>query len=336
MTIRRNASRAAVLAVLALLAAARPAAANCGAEGCPLAPRGPETAFGRFSFGVDYTFVEQNRLWDGNREVSDAQALAAEGGIGHVLEQLTSTRTWLGVARARVSDRLLLIATLPYLDRVHQHTLEHHTNFFIPSEWHLRGVGDGTLVGMWTALASPAAGDLTLEAGVKLPTGARGAPVVNGDQPEPPARLGTGSTDFTAGFEYRWRFATRTLGGAVASVPLGVTTLVRVNGRGTDQYRMANEWQLDASGSYPLGRRVAVLAQVNGAVRGRDDVGTTDAEPHSTGSASLYASPGLRLDVVPGVSAFGYYQFRLYEHTNGPQLVAPYHFALGLAYAIGR
>ena len=68
----------------------------------------------------------------------------------------------------------------------------------------------------------------------------------------------------------------------------------------------------------------------------RDNVGTTDAEPHSTGSTALFASPGLSLAIVPGMSMFGYYQFRLYEHTNGPQLTAPYHLSLGLGYTLGR
>lgn len=32
---------------------------------------------------------------------------------------------------------------------------------------------------------------------------------------------------------------------------------------------------------------------------------------------------------------FGYYQFRLYQHTNRPQLVAPYHLSVGLGYSLG-
>jgi hypothetical protein len=97
---------------------------------------------------------------------------------------------------------------------------------------------------------------------------------------------------------------------------------------------MGNEWQANLSAGYGLTHTVQILAQLNGSVHARDNAGTTDAEPHNTGSKALFASPGMRVEVVPGMAVFGYYQFRLYEHTNGPQLVAPYHLSLGLAYAL--
>lgn len=38
-----------------------------------------------------------------------------------------------------------------------------------------------------------------------------------------------------------------------------------------------------------------------------------------------------RVQIVPGMSAFGYYPFRLCEHSNGPRLVSPYHLNFGIA-----
>jgi len=80
-------------------------------------------------------------------------------------------------------------------------------------------------------------------------------------------------------------------------------------------------------------RGLRLLGQVNVSGNARDDVGDTDAEPHHTGGNVGFASPGLQADLLPGVSAFGYYQFRLWQYSNGVQLVSPYHLVFGLGYA---
>ena len=326
--------------LVTLLSIARPGAtlANCGAEGCPLSPQGPEAALGRFSFDLGYQYIDASRSWDGNHAISADQALAAEGGIGHVVEQRTLTRSYLLNARARLTDRLMLTGTLPYIYRMHRHALAHHAGFFIESEWNMQGLGDASLLANWAVLAAahPAASSLVLQAGIKLPTGETHVEEVGGELPEPPARPGSGSTDALVGALFRHAITAPTLGGRVTSVPLGLSVLGRLNGSGTAAYRIGNEWQANFSTAYGLTHRVQLLAQINATAHARDNVGTTDAEPHSTGATALFASPGLRLDIVPGMSVFGYYQFRLYEHTNGPQLTAPYHLSLGVGYASGR
>src|SRR5205814_783919 len=86
----------------ALLADPRAAAANCGAEGCPLAPQGPDAAIGRSSLDFGYQYVEQDRFWDGAHSISSAEFLAAESNEAHILEQFTLTRTFLATGRVRV------------------------------------------------------------------------------------------------------------------------------------------------------------------------------------------------------------------------------------------
>jgi hypothetical protein len=326
--------------LVTLLSIARPGAslANCGAEGCPLSPSGPEATLGRFGLDLGYQYIDASRSWNGNHEISAGEALAAEGGIGHVVEQRTLTRSYLLNARARLTDRLMLTGTLPYIYRTHRHALAHHAGFFIASEWNMQGLGDASLVANWAVLKAqqPAASSLVLQAGIKLPTGETKVEEVNGESPEPPARPGSGSTDALVGAQLRHAFTAPTLGGRFTSVPLSLNVLGRLNGRGTEAYRIGNEWQANFSTAYVLTHGVQLLAQLNATAHARDNVGTTDAEPHSTGATALFASPGLRLDIVPGMSLFGYYQFRLYEHTNGPQLIAPYHLSLGLGYASGH
>ena len=330
--------RAGVAAVaLCLLAAyASEASANCGAEGCPLAPPSSEVTRGRFAVDFGYQYVEANKQWNGNHAISEADALAEDGGFGHIVEQLTLTRSFLVNARARLTNRLVLTGSWPYIERVHQHALAHHAGYFIPATWHMQGPGDATVLANWTVLASPerALGALTLQAGAKLPTGQRNVELVEGEQPEPSARPGTGSTDLILGVQYLHLFTLHTFRGLETAVPLTANVGARVNGRGTDEYRMGNEWTANLGSSFALMRRVQVLGQLNFSAHARDEVGNTDAAPHSTGSTALFASPGLRAEFLPGAAVFGYYQLRVYEHTNGPQLVAPYHVSLGIQYAL--
>ena len=328
----------ALVATAGLVAMQRPVMANCGAEGCPIMPNSPESTFGRYSFNLGYLSSEQSRSWDGAHEISADEALALEGGLGHVVEQLTRTRSWTLDARAQVTERLQLSLSLPYIDRVHRHALAHHTGYFIESEWHMTGVGDASALVSWTLLraTTPTSGALVLQAGVKLPTGVRNVAAIGGEQPEPPARPGSGSTDALIGAQYRRAFHFKTFTGLDAMMPLSAGVSARLNGRGTDEYRSGNEWLASVGSAYPLTHSVRLLAQVSASAHARDEVGTTDAEPHSTGSGAVFATPGLQAEIVPGVSAFANYQFRLYQHTNGPQLVSPYRLSFGLGYSLGR
>ena len=39
---------------------------------------------------------------------------------------------------------------------------------------------------------------------------------------------------------------------------------------------------------------------------------------------SLYVTPGLRGQITNQIAAYGYMQIRAYEHTSGPELIAPF------------
>jgi hypothetical protein len=329
---------AAIAAALALALAPARAHANCGAEGCPFAPEGPEASRGRISLDLGYQYIDQDRIWDGTRQISEADALLAEGGTGHVVEQETRTRAWLLNARTQLTDRVLLTVTWPWIDRIHRHALEHHPGFIIPSEWHIQGPGDATAMLHWRALGGgdPNAMALSGQLGIKLPTGQRHVDEVNGEEPEPPVRPGNGSTDGVAGLQLRRPVRMHALDGSVAGVPLTLTLLGRVNGHGSENYRSGNEWSLALAGGYALSRWAHLIAQVNAATHGADSPGSTDATAAHTGGTSVYASPGLRVEAMPGLVVYGYWQARIYQNTNGPQLVAPYHLSVGTSYAIGH
>lgn len=303
--------------------------ANCGSEGCPLQPFGPERIYGRWTFDAGFQSVKQDKLWDGSAESDETE------GIGHVTERLTETQAWTGTVGFAITPRIWMQAVVPYLYRTHSHDLEHHAGTFYTSTWHMKGLGDASVLGNWhvTGEASSGVGVLTLQAGVKLPTGSTDAEEIDGEQPEPPARLGTGSTDGLFGATLSHAFDVPSPGGH-GTMPVTVSVLGRVNGKGTEDYQVGDELLGNLTTTYTLTQSFNLLFQVNGVVHARDDVGNTDAEPHETGSETLYLTPGASVRLPGGIAAYGYWQIRTYAHTNGPQLVAPSHFLFGLNYAL--
>jgi len=325
-------ARAWWLGIVALAAgalAAGRAGASCGAEGCPLEIRGPESGAGRFGFEVGYQFVDQNRLWDGSGVAGPPDA------DEHEVEVRTRTESWLATARGQFGRRLLVTSTLPYLDRMHLHLVQHHLGYFIPAQWHYQGFGDLLTSAQYTVLgAAPGQKtSLALRAGIKLPTGRTNVPEIDGEQPEPPARPGSGSTDFITGFQLRRQVDTRTLKGQVVPVAMSLSASWRANGKGTEEYRMGNEAQATLAGGYALSGPLRLLMQVNWRHHEGDDVGESTEGGHTTAGTSVYVTPGLRGQVTNQIAAFGYWQFRAYEHTDGPQLVAPHHLLFGLSYS---
>jgi len=50
----------------------------------------------------------------------------------------------------------------------------------------------------------------------------------------------------------------------------------------------------------------------------------------------VFVTPGLSFSLRPGASLYGIWQGRLYQRTNGSQLVAPSHWILGASFSLGR
>lgn len=329
-------------ALLVSVACAPVARANCGAENCPLNPQGLEGSGRAWSFDLGYQYIDQDRRWNGSHETSEAEPQ------GHVTELFTRTKSWTLNARGQVLPGLRLTAMLPYIQREHAHELQHHPGAFLSSYWKYEGLGDASALAQWTALGSVRSGigALELQGGIKLPTGRTQVPEVTptgsffvpgleAEAPEAPARPGTGSTDFVAGLQLMRHFGVMAPAGRHAALPLVLSVQGRYNGKGTDGYRVGRELHVSLSSSYPLHPVVSVLGQLNATVHGRDEVGETDATPHHTGGTSVFATPGLRFALPGNTALYGYWQARIYEHTNGPQLVAPSHVIVGASFGFG-
>jgi hypothetical protein len=328
--IRRLGSAAIRLVMmLALAAFVRPVAAragSCGMDGCPMDVRGHDSAR-QFSFDISYLTGNENRLEVGSHEAGAGEI------AGHMVERLNRSSSTSLTARAQLFPRLSLSASLPWVDREHQHDVEHHANagYYIPYRWSFSGLGDPAIV----ASVTPWSKAVTLQGGVKVPIGRRHVPSYYGVEPEPSVRPSTGSTDWLGGVQLHHALLGRSLRGDDVDLPLTLGLAGRVNGRGTDGYRVGNEASLNLAAAWPVHPAVSLMAQVNTRWQESDESGQPGVVAHETGGTSVLATPGVRFSFVPGLATYAYYQFRLYQHVNSLQLVSPYHFTFGTVYAFG-
>ena len=330
----------AVLLVFAMLPAS--AHATCGAEGCPFIREGIGPRAGRFSLGMRYQDVTQDALWNGNTEadradiITEAAGQLATGEHGEV-ELYTRTRSWVAEGRARVNDNLELTASVPYLQREHRHMIVHGF-FFNPNwvdEWKFDGLGDATVLGHFRGLLPGEGHSITVQAGVKLPTGRRHVPDeerINLFIPstlEPSIRPGSGSTDWIAGVQYARPLPfPRTL-------PLTASMLGRMNTRGTDDFQIGDELQAGLSGGHAPVEWLTLLMQVNFSAHGSDKSGEAGEAAHS-GMQALYLTPGVSVRIAPALSMYGLFQVRVWGHTDDANVVGKRHFLVGTSYTLGR
>lgn len=336
MTLHRSSS--AFLALIAALASfGIPAAAragSCSSDGCPMDVRGHDSAGRRFSVDVAYQYVGEDQLWMGSGPASATDIASQQ----HV-EQYNRSNTTLFTARGQALNWLGFSASMPWIDRSHAHIAEHHTGFFLPESWEYQGIGDLALISYlspWNG-GSAGGGPVTLQLGVKLPTGQTDVGSMQYGlwvEPEPSVQPGSGSTDMLAGAQLRRAVPIRTLQGESSDMALTLGLVQRWNGRGTHDYRMGNESAVNLAAGYPMLPAVSLLAQINTRWMQADEPGPADVQ-HSAGGTEVLATPGLRARLAPGLAAYVYYQFRLYQHVENLQTVSPYHFTFGTVYSFG-
>jgi outer membrane putative beta-barrel porin/alpha-amylase len=308
-----------------LLLAAGEAVASCGSSQCSIDAHGTATRSGRFALDVSWQAIDQDQPRIGTERATVGELPGGEDEVRTVNRQVTFR------GQAMVGPRWNVSLSLPWVNREHSH-VHHDAEGASLQNYHYRGVGDVAVGADWLAWRD-GPGSLRLQAGAKLPTGRRHVAAIDGDEPEPPARPGTGSLDVLVGAYYERALPARNPGGAPRWF---ASTLLRVNGRGTEDYRAGNEAQLNLGASVPLASRVAALGQLNARVRGKDDVGATDAMRDDTGGTWLYASPGLQYR-PPGAIAWSLFvQVPVYQRVNRIQLTAPANVYLAVSYGGGR
>jgi hypothetical protein len=273
--------------------------------------------------------------------------------------------------------RTQISASLPVVDRLHRHVSAEGLPQPELREWQYHGLGDLTLLANWVAvpqLFATAPLSISLQAGVKLPTGRRTVPDIEGEELEPHANPGSGSTDVLAGLSLVQRVPTPSLAGPGRTTSLFASALFMYTGRGTDGSRLGRAFESSVGASHPLPARFSLVAQVNTRVHGKDHFDAPaagDGGAHhlrwrgdaagaalaiapptggpsllhgealggyddDTGGVVVFASPGLSFNGIPGVTLSGYAQLPLYQQVNGTQLVAGPQWYFGASYRLLR
>lgn len=295
--------------------------ANCGSASCPIMPHSSDLSGGkRLSLDLSYQYIDQNQPMVGSHDAR----------IGQLPEDPVEIRTLNRAvtlsAGYALTRRLVVGATVPYVVRYHQH-YDIATDWI--ETWRFSSLGDIAVSGRYEVVRH-----FTGTLALKLPTGKRQPVNTFGNIAECTLAPSTGSTDVTAGIAYQAQVGVRSLSGGPlgdhALMPYHVALSYRRNGRGTDEYRRADEYAADFALSYPLTRTFQLLAQVNARYRGKDDVGTTDAIRDYTGGRSVYLSPGLLVNLPGGLAAYSYFQIPAYQKVNGLQLTSRYNLYSGI------
>ena len=313
------------LSVLVLVLAARTALASCGSESCPL-DRAATWHEAKFSLDLSQQYIDQDQPRSGTEDVA-VGAIPSEHDEVRMLNR--STTVSLGY---RPGGAWALLAAMPYVSRYHEH-IHNHDGGSELQRWNYSGIGDLELLA--TRFFGPAEGNARYfaRAGVKAPTGDTSVPEVDGDQPEPPSRPGTGSWDLSAGTGAEWRVAAPAAGEG-REMPIRLNVTARFPGAGTDDYRVGSELMAHAGTEYPVAGPAAAFLQMNFRARAKDDVGTTDEEPDNTGGTWLYLSPGARMALDHRSSIYGLVQIPVYQDVNGIQLVAKANLYVGISRSV--
>jgi len=280
------------------------------------------------SFEVSEQYSDQDQPRVGTHD-------AAVGAIpGHHDEVRTVNRVSTARVGYRPAAAWSFSASLPFVNRTHEHI---HNHLGVPEylRWNYQGAGDLETSATRRLGSRDAGARYFASAGVKAPTGLRNVEEVDGDQPEPSARPGTGSWDFMAGVGAEWRLSGLGFSDR-GGMPLRASVNGRWNGRGTERYQVGSEVAAHLATEIPATTWGTLLLQTNFRVREKDDVGNFDAEASNTGGTALFVTPGVRIGAGRVTSVTALVQLPVYQRVNGIQLVSEANLYVGVTHALLR
>ena len=315
--------------------------ASCGQAFCPI-----ETSTltenplggGQLYFNLVYEFIDQDQPVVGTSNARVGQLPRDHD------EQFTHNNTIKLQLDYGLTSRLTLGVVLPYLDRLHQH-LGHEEVVGASGEtevvdkterWRYHAFGDMQVTTRYLLLqpTSPYSPALSLILGAKLPTGRTNVRDGAGEKAELTLQPGNGSWDGIVGVSYVQNFAVSTLRRETSLAPVFVSALGRFPiGVGKFGYEPGGEMFLNFGVTYPLSRKLDLLAQVNFHYRDRDSVGhAPGVEQIDTGREELFLSPGFRYHLTDNLAVYGLIQLPAYRRMNGIQLISDWNLTSGVFY----
>ena len=239
------------IAALALLPST--AFASCGSEHCPI-DMGMLWERSLLTFDLSQQYIDQSQPRAGTQDVAVGEIPGPED------EVRTVNRITTAHAMYQPDDHWALGVSLPFVSRYHEHIHNEPGNPPERMRWNFQGVGDmEAMVSRSFASGEEKSTRVHLSAGFKAPTGVRHVEEFNGEEPEPPARPGTGAWGAIAGAGSQWSLTAKMPTGAYGTMPIRLNVIGRANGRGTERYRVGRELQANLGTSYPVTRSAEIL-----------------------------------------------------------------------------
>ena len=318
------------LVICVQLSLASRASGSCGSSSCPIDLHALSlTSTTPFVVDLSFQYIDQDELRSGTHGGS-YDGVETEHQELRTINRLTTIQfSYLA------SPRLQLGVVAPFVSRSHQHIASDSGEL---ESWNFSSFGDAAIQARFKAFDAPATNESSvwISAAVKFPTGSTNE-VSDGPDPERAEvtiQPGTGSVDALLGLTYEGGFIRNTrLPGATGNatrIPWFVSLSFRRNGTGTYDYRRGDELQLNLGSEYPLSPRFHLVGQLNLRNQAKDDVGTTGENRDLTGGMYVFVSPGIRVLVHAGMSAYGYVQLPLHQDVNGTQLVSRANYLAGI------
>lgn len=311
------------------------AAAACGAAFCTLTTT-PEAAHerrGQVRVDLSYEYLDQDTPYAGGSHGDGVQQARLDNGdVETVHRELYTASHRVGVrASAGLAERVTLELYLPVIVRSHEHfAFEGPEPAF--GKFAFSGVGDVVVSARYSVLApqNPDRPTVVLGVGLKTPTGSTdetGRVLEDGvqvnERSERSIQPGSGSWDPILSAYYLQRF------GQFSTFANGSVRLPS----GDAGYEFGNELLLNVGVSHPVAAGVEAILQLNSRITGRDDSRDEPELFHqNTGGEYLFVSPGLRAQVSPRFSMYGFVQVPIHRHVNGDQLTADWSISAGINY----
>lgn len=312
-----------IYSIIAAAAAITPAIAmaSCGASFCAVNSNWTaESALAEAprAFDVRYEYLNQDQPLAGTRKVYAGQVRA------HHDEVSTRNRNIVLSYSQNLGQGFGVTVSAAAGQREHFHIHNHH-GAKIGDQWDITALGDVRVLGRYKLAAEidplqPASAGLLF--GVKLPTGKFDKANEQGDKAERSLQPGTGTTDLIVGGYYH-----RKLVEAGASWFAQAQYQHALNER--DGFRPGSQLGVDLGLRQGFASGLGLMGQLNYVLK-RSDSGS-EAEPASSGSRFVYASPGVSMALPGNTQLYAFYQVPVYRNVKGVQLSANRALVVGLS-----
>ena len=305
----------------------------CASCGCSLSndPITGYTESAGWRINLDYTFINQNQLRHGSNTATESQAF----GDGQEAEHKTTNRyTNVGITYSPNADWNFK-AIIPFTSRSHSTYADGDpaTDPLISS--HDSGLGDIKLIASYQGILPKH--NLGVQLGIKLPTGNYGGgnPIVgktptkfsDGTALDASLQLGTGSTDLIVG-AYYYQALSESFDGFINGQ--FQTAISQKLDQPDADYRPGNQASLNFGVRYQGFEKVIPQLQVN-ATHKTHDQGALSGP--GTAGTIVYLSPGLTVNVMKDVQAYGFLQVPIHSQLSDYQLLPRWTATVGLSYS---